>query len=322
MEIVLAVCLGSLLDLLLGDPVWMPHPVVAIGKLISASEAFLRRRLPETKAGLRAGGVLLVLIVLLTTGALSFGLLFLARMLHPALGFLLQVFWSYQALAARCLSNEAGKVRQALESGSLSRARQAVSGLVGRDTQALDDAGVARATVETVAENTSDGVVAPLFYLMIGGAGLGLLYKAVNTMDSMVGYTNDRYRYFGTAAARLDDVCNYLPARLSGLLFVAAAAITGLDAKNAFKIWRRDRRNHKSPNSAQTESACAGALGIQLGGDASYFGVLHKKPTIGDPLHPITPADITLSCRLMYGSSALALLLTSGARLFLLSLLR
>ncbi len=306
-EILLAAGAGFLLDLLLGDPRWLPHPVVAIGKVISWGERGLRRLLPATAAGERLGGCLLVCLVLAVTGGVSWGLLALAARIHRYLALALAVFWSYQILATRCLADEAKKVRRALEGGTLDEARQAVAGLVGRDTAQLTAGGVTKAAVETVAENTTDGVVAPLLFLLLGGPVAGLLYKAVNTMDSMVGYRNDRYRYFGTAAARLDDVCNFLPARLTALLMVAAAALTGLDAAGALRIWRRDRRKHKSPNSAQTESACAGALGVQLAGDASYFGQVVRKPTIGDDTRPIEPRDIDRACRLMTATALLAL---------------
>ena len=314
MQILLAVFLGFLLDLCFGDPHWMPHPVVYIGRLISLLERVLRRLLPATKCGERAGGTLLVILVLAATGGAGYGLLRLFAWIHPILGFALQVFWCYQILAARCLRDEAHRVQSALETGSLPDARAAVSGLVGRDTEQLSAQGVAKAAVETVAENTTDGVVAPLSFLMLGGAGLGLLYKAVNTMDSMVGYRNERYQYFGTAAAHLDDVCNFLPARLSALLMILAAALTGMDGKNACRIWLRDRRKHKSPNSAQTESVCAGALGIELAGDASYFGTVCHKPAIGDSLRPIEARDIERVCRLMLAASLLALLLLGAAR--------
>ncbi len=317
MELLAAIVLGALLDLCFGDPVRLPHPVVFIGKLIARTEALLRRILPDTKAALRLGGGLLVIIVLAVTGGVGFGLLWLAHFIHPALGFALETFWCYQVLAGRCLADEAGKVRAALETGTLDDARRAVSGLVGRDTQQLSPQGVTKAAVETVAENTSDGVVAPLCFLMLGGAGLGLLYKAVNTMDSMVGYQNDRYRYFGTAAARLDDVCNFIPARLTALLFLAGAALTRRDWRHGLAIWRRDRRKHKSPNSGQPESACAGILGVELGGDASYFGQVLHKSTLGDPLRPIEPADITRTCRLMYLAGGLALLLLGAVRFIL-----
>ena len=185
---------------------------------------------------------------------------------------------------------------------------------MGRDTQDLTAEGVTKAAVETVAENASDGVIAPLLYMLLGGAPLALTYKAINTMDSMVGYKNTQYLYFGRAAAKLDDIANYLPSRIAALLWVAAAALTGNDARSAWRIWRRDRHNHASPNSAQTESACAGALGVQLAGPAYYFGEYYPKPTIGDALRPIEPEDIRRANKMMYAESLLALLLGLAIR--------
>ena len=312
---------GLILDLLLGDPHWMPHPVVYIGKLIAALEKGLRKRFPATPKGERAAGIVLAVLVLVVTSGVSWGLLYLLYRIHPVLSLILSLFWCYQIPAARCLWTEAVKVRKALETGSIEEARTAVGWLVGRDTENLSAEGVTKAAVETVAENTTDGLVAPLFYLMIGGPVLGLLYKATNTMDSMIGYRNDRYRYFGTAGARLDDILNFIPARLTALLMVPAAALCGLNGKNAFRIWKRDRRKHKSPNSAQTESACAGALGVELAGDAVYFGELHHKPTIGDKTHPIEPKDIDRTCRLMVVTYLLAAVLFAAVRVAILTLL-
>ncbi len=221
----------------------------------------------------------------------------------------------YQLLATRSLRDESRKVYDALKTGDMEKSRYAVSMIVGRDTQSLSREGVTKAAVETVAENTSDGIIAPLFYMMIGGAVLGFAYKAVNTMDSMVGYKNDRYRYFGTAAARLDDVLNFIPARLSAGIMILAAALAGFDGKNAWKIFRRDRLRHASPNSAQTEAVMAGALRIQLAGDAWYFGELHKKPFIGDPLRTVEIEDILRSHRLMYVTAALSAVIFGAVRL-------
>jgi adenosylcobinamide-phosphate synthase len=229
--------------------------------------------------------------------------------------FALESFWCFQLLAAKSLKKESMKVYDALAAGDLPLARTQVGWIVGRDTGALTEAGVTKAAVETVAENASDGVVAPLFYLLLGGAPLGLLYKAVNTMDSMVGYRSERYRYFGTAAARLDDVLNFLPARIAGVFMALAAHLGGFDGKNAWRVFRRDRYNHKSPNSAQTESAMAGALRVQLAGDAYYFGELVHKKTIGDDLRPVVPADIPAANRLMYRTAGLCLALFAAARL-------
>ena len=206
-----------------------------------------------------------------------------------------------------------------LEEGDLPAARKAVGRIVGRDTAALTEEGVTKAAVETIAENASDGEIAPLFWMALGGAPLALCYKAVNTMDSMVGYRNERYQYFGTAAAKLDDLANWLPARLSALLFLLLAPLAGMNGKGAWKIWRRDRRKHASPNSAQTEAAMAGILGVQLAGDAYYFGELHKKPTLGDDLRPIQPEDIPRANRLMLLASGAAALLAAAVRFLILT---
>ena len=232
-----------------------------------------------------------------------------AAALHPLLGLAVQMFWCGQALAAKGLVQESMNVYRELTKPDLPAARTAVSRIVGRDTQALTAEGVTKAAVETVAENASDGVIAPLLYMLLGGAPLALTYKAINTMDSMVGYKNTQYLYFGRAAAKLDDIANYLPSRIAALLWVAAAALTGNDARSAWRIWRRDRRNHASPNSAQTESACAGALNVQLAGPAYYFGEYYPKPTIGDAVRPIEPEDIRRADRMMYAESLLALAL-------------
>ena len=321
MTVVYAALCGFVIDLLLGDPAWMPHPVVFMGRCISALEKLLRRIFPKTPKGELAGGVILAAVLPLGTLALTGLCVWGLGLIHPALSFALQVLWCWQALAAKGLRQESDNVRRALVTGTLDDARKAVSRIVGRDTAALSREGVIRAAVETVAENFSDGVVAPLFWMLIGGAPLALAYKAVNTMDSMVGYKNDRYLYFGRAAAKLDDAANWLPSRLAALLLVAAAPLTGQNAGRAFAIWRRDRRKHASPNSAQTESAMAGALGVRLAGPASYFGKIHQKPWIGDDTRPIEPEDITRAGRMLYAGSVLALLLLCGARLGILALI-
>ena len=318
----LAVLGGFGLDLLLADPAWMPHPVVGMGRAIAALEKRLRRLFPATPAGERAAGRVLAAALPLGTFALAAGALALAYRLHPAAGFALETLWCWQALALRGLADESGKVYAQLAKGDLPAARRAVGRIVGRDTGSLTAAGVTKAAVETVAENFSDGVAAPLLYLLIGGAPLGLAYKAVNTMDSMVGYKNKRYIDFGRAAAHLDDAANFLPARLAALLWIAAAGLAGFDAKNAWRIWRRDRFCHASPNSAQTESACAGALGVQLAGPAFYFGEYYDKPTIGDGSRPVEPADILRANRMLYLAGFLALGLGLALRLGVLALLR
>lgn len=298
---------GFALDLLLADPEGMPHPVVYMGRAITALEGVLRPRLPKTPGGELLGGAVLAAALPAGTFAAASGACRAARRLHPAAGFALETLWCWQALALKGLAAESGRVQAELERGDLPAARKAVARIVGRDTEALPAEGVAKAAVETVAENFSDGVAAPLFYLLIGGAPLALAYKAVNTMDSMVGYKNDRYLYFGRAAARLDDAANYLPSRLAALCWIGGAFLTGQDGRGAWRIWRRDRRNHASPNSAQTESACAGALGVQLAGPASYFGKRVDKPAIGDPGWPVEPEDIARANRTLYAAGGLAL---------------
>ena len=306
-----ALTAGFLLDLLLGDPHWAPHPVRAIGRLIAALEPPLRRVFPSSDRGLLAAGAAMVVLVLLIPTALTVLLLYLCGLVSPWLAFALETILCYQLLAARSLRDESMAVCRALEQGTLDQARHAVSMIVGRDTERLDRSGVAKAAVETVAENAGDGVIAPLLFLAVGGAPLGMLYKACNTMDSMVGYRNDRYLYFGRCAARLDDVLNFLPARLAGLLMCLAAPLAGLDGKNALRVFRRDRKNHKSPNSAHTEAAAAGALHILLAGPNYYFGQLVVKPTIGDDDRPVEPSDIRRVNRLMLTTAALAAALFS-----------
>ena len=298
--------LGFLLDLVLGDPYCLPHPIRLIGNLI----AVLDRRL-QGKASKRDDkrefkkGIVLVCVVLAVTVAVTTAILLAAYCLHPYIGLLVETIMTYQILATKCLKVESMKVYKCLKDQNLQAARQAVSMIVGRDTEVLDEEGVAKAAIETVAENTSDGVIAPMLYTAIGGPILGFFYKAVNTMDSMVGYKNDRYLYFGRAAAKLDDAVNYIPARISAYLMIAAAFCSGsrFSGKNAFRIYKRDRRKHASPNSAQTESACAGALGIRLAGDARYFGKVVKKPYIGDALRGVEYEDIRRANRLMYGTA-------------------
>lgn len=304
-----ACVVGFLLDYIFGDPVWLYHPVRIIGNGITAGERILRRlcgnkqeKETHSRMLVLAGALLWIFIA-----ALSFlipaGLLFLARSIHPLLAFVIESFWCYQIVAARCLCKESGKVYEKLKKDDLPGARKAVSMIVGRDTANLTKEGVIKAAVETVAENTSDGVTAPLIYMLIGGAPFGFLYKAVNTMDSMLGYKNDRYLYFGRVPARMDDIFNYIPARVTSLVMIAAAWVCGTDGRSAWRIWRRDGRKHASPNSAQTESVCAGALHIRLAGDAYYFGKLHKKEFIGDDIRPVEPDDIGRAGRLMYMTS-------------------
>lgn len=300
------------MDFIFGDPSWLYHPVRIIGKGIELGERILRKLFREKHLVL-AGAVLWVIIAGLSF-LIPLGLLFLAQKIHPGVRFALETFWCFQILAGRSLCRESGKVYDRLQEDDLPGVRRAVSMIVGRDTESLTGEGVTKAAVETVAENTSDGVTAPLIYMMIGGAPLGFLYKAVNTMDSMLGYKNDRYLYFGRIPAGMDDIFNYIPARITALAMIAAAYLTGLDGRNAWRIYRRDRKKHASPNAAQTESVCAGALRVQLAGDAVYFGKLYKKELIGDRLRPIEPRDIKRAQRLMYVTALLLLLLCGGMK--------
>ena len=308
-----AVC-GFLLDILLGDPAWLPHPVVVMGRGITWVEQHLRPRFPQTPRGEFWAGICLAAALPAATLAVTATVCALAARLHPAAEFTVQTIWCWQALAMRGLAAESRNVWRQLEKNDLPAARKAVGRIVGRDTERLTAEGVIKAAVETVAENFSDGVAAPLVYMLLGGAPLALTYKAINTMDSMVGYKNEKYLWFGRAAARLDDAANYLPSRIAALLWIAAAALTGQDWRDAWRVWRRDRRCHASPNSAQTESACAGALGVRLAGPAWYFGQLHDKPAIGDDLRPVEAADILRADRMLYAASFLALAVLGAAR--------
>lgn len=315
---ILAACLtGCILDLVFGDPYWLYHPVRLIGALIAKCEQICRRIANGSKSGLLIGGGVLFVIVLTVSAAVPAGLLYLAGQIHPLLSFCLESFWCYQILAARSLQTESMKVYRELKKQDLPSARKAVSMIVGRDTESLEAEGVTKAAVETVAENTSDGVIAPLLCLLIGGAPLGFAYKAINTMDSMLGYKDEKYLYIGRIAAKADDVVNYIPARISALLMILGAFLCRMDGKQAWKIFLRDRRKHASPNSAQTESVCAGALRVQLAGDACYFGKRYKKETIGDPLRKVEAEDIKRSVRLMYATEGLTLLVFGGLRYLL-----
>lgn len=313
-----ALFLGFTVDLLLGDPRSIPHPVVLMGKLITITEKAVRRIFPKTAVGENIAGGILWLVVVGISTAVPVLLLHLCYKTATGLGLLVESIMCWQILATKSLKDESMKVFTALESGDLASSRRAVSMIVGRDTEHLDDAAVTRAAVETVAENASDGIVAPMLYLAIGGAPLGFLYKAVNTMDSMLGYVEMPYKNIGRIPAKMDDLLNILPSRICALLMLLAGGLVGLDIKNGWRIFRRDRYNHASPNSAQTESVCAGLLGIRLAGDAWYHGVLHKKQYIGDPLRQIEHRDIPRACRLMYATAFLALLCFGGLRLLIL----
>ena len=317
---VLPLLIGFGIDCILGDPHSLPHPVVLIGKTISMLERALRKHFPKTPRGERAAGALLWGIVAALSFAAPALLLVLCGWVSPWLRLAVESVMCWQILAAKSLKEESMKVYRELERGSIESSRRAVSMIVGRDTAALDDAGVTRAAVETVAENTSDGVVAPLLYLAVGGAPLGFFYKAVNTMDSMLGYVEPPYKDIGFVSAKADDIANYFPSRISALLMLAAGGLLHMDVRNGWKIFCRDRYKHASPNSAQTESVCAGLLDVRLAGDAWYHGVLHKKEYIGDALRSIEHEDIPRACRLMYTAALLALLLGCGIRLLIFSL--
>ncbi len=311
METVIAnriVCLsvGFMLDLLFGDPYRLPHPVRWIG----AAAGWLDKRLRRDKdsgAVKRRRGALLAAVMLLLTGGVTFAALSAAYHIHRLAGIALESILCYQMLSVKCLKDESMKVYRALCEDDIPKARLAVSMIVGRDTQRLDRDGITRAAVETVAENTSDGAVAPMLYLAVGGALFGVLYKTVNTMDSMFGYKNETYLDFGRCAARLDDAANYLPSRAAALLMIWGSILCkpkkDFSARGAWRIFCRDRYRHASPNSAQTESVCAGALGVRLAGDAWYFGRKTEKPYIGDDTRPIEPQDIVRANKLLYAAS-------------------
>lgn len=309
-----ALIIGSILDFILGDLRGLWHPVQGIGWVISRLERILRRIFPSGKTGERWAGGLLVILTLLISVGLPALLLLLLSFIHPLLSFLLSCIFCWQMLAAKSLRVESMKVQEALEQEGLEAGRRAVSMIVGRDTRDLTEEGVIKAAVETVAENTSDGVTAPLFYMILAGPLGGIAYKAVNTMDSMVGYKNETYQYFGTCAARLDDAANFIPARLSALFMIAAAFLARYDGKNAWRIFKRDRKKHKSPNAAHTEAVMAGALNVRLAGDAWYFGKLFKKPFIGDDIRTVERQDIARACRLEYATALLQLLVLGALK--------
>lgn len=303
------ITLACVLDVIFGDPQWGAHPVRLIGKLISGTEKLLFALFPDTGRGKQAAGAVFAVLVCLISTGIPMGILHLLYRWQFFAGFGVETFFCYQLLAMKSLKTESMKVYDALRSGSVEEARKAVSMIVGRDTRVLDQTGIAKAAVETVAENASDGVIAPLLYMTFFGTAGGFFYKAVNTMDSMVGYKNERYQDFGRAAAKLDDVLNFIPARICGILIAMASLILGYDGKGAFRIFFRDRKNHASPNSAHGEAAMAGALHVQLGGDAWYFGKLYHKLTIGDDMRKIEPEDIVRANRILYGCGLLGWIL-------------
>lgn len=306
-----ALVMGYILDLIFGDPYWMPHPVRFIGNLISILEKVIRRFMPKTKRGEYIGGIILTVMVVSISMVIPLVIILMAKSINTYLALTVETFMCYQILATKSLKVESMKVYDELAKNDLPSARKAVSMIVGRDTKDLTFSGVAKAAVETVAENTSDGIIAPMIFIAIGGAPMGFFYKAINTMDSMVGYKNEKYMNFGRFAAKLDDVVNYLPARISAYQMILSSFFLRYDYKNAFKIYKRDRYNHASPNSAQTESVCAGALDIQLAGNAYYFGKLYEKPTIGDNIREINYDDIKKANRLLYCTSIISIVIIS-----------
>ena len=305
-ERIMILIMALILDLVFGDPHNWFHPVMAMGRGIEWLESFLRKvfhiseAAEEDKVKKRIAGGILVVTELLVFTLIPLVIIHISRMFGETISWAISAFLAYQMLAMKQLKVESMKVFRALQRKDIKGAREAVSMIVGRDTKKLNEAGITKAAVETVAENASDGVVAPLLFMMVFGVAGGWFYKAVNTMDSMIGYKNDKYRYFGTAAARLDDVLNFIPARVTALFMVIAVAFLNLNWKNALKIWRRDAKKSTSPNSGQTEAVMAGALGVTLLGDAWYFGKLVKKPEIGDKLRDIEPEDIEIANRVMY----------------------
>ena len=311
-----AIIAGFILDLIFGDPHWLPHPICLIGNLIGFIEGNLRPKLAPNKNALLFGGALMVIIVLVISFAVPFAILLAAGMVSPWLAFALETVMCYQIFATKCLRDESMKVYDALHKNDLADARVKLSWIVGRDTQNLDEEEITKGAVETVAENTADGIIAPMFYMFLGGVPLAFLYKGINTMDSMVGYKNDKFLYFGRCAAKLDDVANLIPARITGLVMIAAAFLLGLNGPGAWKVFWRDRYNHLSPNSAMTESVTAGALNIQLGGDHFYFGKLVHKDTIGDNIRSVCPEDIKKTNSLLYMTAVLCLGIFSVAYYF------
>lgn len=306
--------LAFILDLIFGDPDFLIHPIRLMGKLISLTEKLTRRVFPKNDKGEIAAGVCTVIFVILVCGGIAFILLFFAYKFNIVLGAAVETVICYFMLAMRSLGKAGNSVYTPLIQGDTEEARKKVSMIVGRDTEMLDDIGITKAAVETVAENASDGVIAPLLYMALGGGTLGCVYKAINTMDSMIGYRNEKYIHFGKCAAKLDDIANYVPSRISAFLMIIASYILDFDAVNAARIHKRDSRKHASPNSAQTESVVAGALNIQLAGDAQYFGRLYKKPFIGDAVRDIQFSDIKRTNAIMYLASVLSLVICAAMR--------
>ncbi len=306
----LAFWTGYLADLIFGDPYWMPHPIRLIGKLIDSTEKWIRK-MTKSDASLKIGGVALLLIVVGMTYIVSFGILKIAFGISIYLGLTLEALMIYQILATKCLDVETAKVRKELEKNDMKKARAAIAMLVSRDTEMMDREDIIKAAVETMTENIVDGIISPMFYIAIGGAPLGFAFKAVNTLDSMVGYKNDKYLNLGWASAKFDDVVNYVPARITAVLVIIASFILKLDYKNAYYILKRDKRNHSSPNSPLSEAPAAGALRIQLGGKACYFGEISMKPTMGDPIEVPETKHIIMASHLMYMTSFIGIVIST-----------
>lgn len=317
MDIIIAVAIGFVLDLIFGDPAWLPHPIRLIGFMISKGENWLRKVFPKSSRGELIAGMVLTILVVSISFIVPLVILWLLYSLNRWIGIAIHSIFCYQILATKCLRVESMRVYKHLESGDILNARKYLSWIVGRDTENLDEREITKAAVETVAENTSDGVIAPLIFMVIGGAPLAFLYKAVNTLDSMIGYKNDKYLFFGRFAAKCDDVFNFIPAIIAAFMMIYASILTGLNAINAIYIYKRDRKNHASPNSAKTESVCAGALDIQLAGNSYYFGRLVEKPTIGDDNRPVVIGDIKTANRLMYMTAILSVMLFLAIRLLI-----
>lgn len=338
MILTVEIAVGFILDLILGDPRWLPHPIVYIGKAISILKKKIqknlygcsyqelskkeREMLPRKEEKERFLGAVLSVLIVVGTFLIVFFTLWILEKIHPWLRYVLETFWIYQILATKCLKTESMKVYRKLKEGDLEGARVEISYLVGRDTASLDEEEVAKATIETVAENTSDGVVAPLFYIAIFGAPLGMAYKAINTLDSMIGYRNDEFLHLGRFAAKLDDLANFIPARICAIMMILGSLILGFDFKGSIKIFRRDRFAHLSPNSAQTESVAAGALDIQLGGTHDYFGKPVVKPTIGDNIRKVEYEDIKKCNQLLYAAAILMAVACILVRILLIMMIR
>lgn len=338
MILTVEIAVGFILDLILGDPRWLPHPIVYIGKAISILKKKIqknlygcsyqelskkeREMLPRKEEKERFLGAVLSILIVVGTFLIVFFILWILEKIHPWLRYILETFWIYQILATKCLKTESMKVYRKLKEGDLEGARVEISYLVGRDTASLDEEEVAKATIETVAENTSDGVVAPLFYIAIFGAPLGMAYKAINTLDSMIGYRNDEFLHLGRFAAKVDDLANFIPARICAIMMILGSLILGFDFKGSIKIFRRDRFAHLSPNSAQTESVAAGALDIQLGGTHDYFGKPVVKPTIGDNIRKVEYEDIKKCNQLLYAAAILMAVACILVRILLIMMIR